>query len=122
MRGFLIGFLAVSFALFLFCVSGHGTYATVAPETIMVPRLHGPDLMVRASDAHKISPIGWSMILDRDERTKDRERSYTLFDEACKRRPELMDEVARLQAIRSMIRQKTVIRRARTTRIIFRHR
>ena len=68
--------------------------------TIRVPLLSGGTIDVPRSQAHKITPIGWAMLLDRD---RDKKETWQLFEEACQKNPKLASQVSDLFASKGKI-------------------
>lgn len=79
-----------------FSAIGHAT----RPAKLRVPLLSGGEIEVPRSHVHKITPIGWAMMLDRDD---DKKETLDAYNEACQQNPELSGKVERLFSIKGKI-------------------
>lgn len=109
----------LAFGLFLGCSSGKGTPRVQSSakeklpedEVLLVPTLGGNPVFIPVSEAHKIKPLGWAMMLENDAGTEREAFSLAAYKEQCRRNPGLDQEVMHIQDVKAMIDSRTKHRR-----------
>jgi hypothetical protein len=98
-------------ATMLLALCGCGRTPATAARYLEVPLIQGGTVRVAEAEAHKITPLGWAMLLDRDRGTGREADALRAFDAACAKRPELRDETAHLLGVHGMIVGRAKARR-----------
>lgn len=95
-----IAVLAV-LALALLCLKWRGE------RTYRVPRLHGGDLYLKESELHRLTPLGWAMMLD----VVDDAASRAAYERQCRKDPGLARAVEGLFGVKAKIAREGASRK-----------